>query len=120
MEKRYVTMCRSETVDMTETDRQQKVLDEAVRHEKGKIVRQYIEFGKADIMKLRTLRAMAIDGEFDVLLFESLEVFGYAPDEVQEEVRFLNKYGVKVISAEEGEMTPDNIAYLYRKQFIVC
>lgn len=120
MEKRYVTMCRCETANKAEINRQEQVLEEFVKHEGGSIVRSFIEYGSADILKLRTLRAMAIDGAFDTLLFEKLEVFGYAPDEVREEVKFLNEHGVKVVSITEGELSPEDVSFLFRKQFTIC
>lgn len=107
-------------MNTVETDRQQKVLDEVVKREKGRIVRYFIEYGKADILNFRTFRAMALDGEFDVLLFEKLEVFGYAPDVAREEIKFLNEHGVKVVSAEEGELTSEDVSFLYQKQLNIC
>ena len=39
-----------------------------------------------------------------------------------DEIKFLNENGVKVVSVDEGELTPDKLSELYRKQFkvIIC
>ena len=65
---------------------------------------------------------MARYDECDVILVKNFEIFGFAPDVAIEEIKYLNEYGVKVVSVDEGELTPDKLPELYRKQFkvIIC
>ena len=42
----------------------------------------------------------------DVILVKNFEIFGFVPDVVTEEIKYLNENGVKIISVDEGELTP--------------
>ncbi len=57
-----------------------------------------------------------------MILVKNFELFGFAPDVATEKIKCLNENGIKVVSVDEGEITPDNLPELYRKQFkvIVC
>lgn len=87
-----------------------------------KAVRTIIEYEKADILKLRNFRQMARYDECDVILVKNFEIFGFTPDIATEEIKHLNEQGVKIVSVDEGEIPPEKLPNLYRKQFkvIVC
>ncbi|MBQ3495207.1 MAG: recombinase family protein [Clostridia bacterium] len=73
-------------------------------------------------MKLRNFRQMARYDECDVILVENFDVLDFSPDVTTEEIKYLNERGVKIVSVDEGEITPDKLPDLYRKRFkvIVC
>ena len=60
--------------------------------------------------------------ECDVILVENFDVLDFSPDVTTEEIKYLNERGVRIVSVDEGEITPDMLPDLYRKRFkvIVC
>ncbi len=122
MSQRAVLWCRSEMGNTEDLTRQNQVLSFYCKERNITEVRTILEYGKADILKLRNFRQMARYDECDIILVENFEVFGFAPDVAREEIKYLNGQGVKIVSAAEGKLTPDNVPKLYRKQFkiIVC
>lgn len=60
--------------------------------------------------------------ECDVILVETFDVLDFSPDVTTEEIKYLNERGVRIVSVDEGEITPDMLPDLYRKRFkvIVC
>ena len=42
----------------------------------------------------------------DVILVKNFEIFGFVPDVVTEGIKYLNENGVKIISVDEGGLTP--------------
>ena len=65
---------------------------------------------------------MARYDECDVILIENFDVLDFSPDVTTEEIKYLNERGVRIVSVDEGEITPDMLPDLYRKRFkvIVC
>ena len=122
MRKRAVLWCRSETRNNEDLTRQNQVLSFYCKERGIEEVQTILEYGKADIMKLRSFRLMAKYDECDLILIENFEIFGFAPDVAIEEIKYLNENGVKVVSVDEGELTPERLPELYRKQFkvIIC
>lgn len=122
MSQRAILWCRSETGNTEDLTRQNQVLSFYCQERGMTEVRTILEYGKPDILKLRNFRQMARYGECDVIIVENFEVFGFAPDVATEEIKYLNENGVKIISVDEGEITPDMLPDLYRKRFkvIVC
>ncbi len=122
MSPRAVLWCRSEMGNTEDLTRQNQVLSFYCKERDITEVRTILEYGKADILKLRNFRQMARYDECDIILVENFEVFGFAPDVAREEIKYLNGQGVKIVSVAEGELTPDNLPELYRKQFkvIIC
>ncbi len=122
MLKKAVIWCRSEMGDKEDLARQKQVLSLFCQESGFEVIRSYSEYGKADNLKLQIFRQMAICKEFDKLIIENLDIFGFSPDEVTEEVKFLNAHGIQVLSMEEGELTKDTLPDLFRKciKVIVC
>ena len=122
MSQRAVLWCRSEMGNKEDLALQNQVLSFYCKERGMKGIRTILEYGKADIMKLRNFRQMARYDECDVILVKNFEIFGFAPDVAIEEIKYLNENGVKVMSVDEGELTPDKLPELYRKQFkvIIC
>ena len=65
---------------------------------------------------------MARYDECDVILVENFDVLDFSPDVTTEEIKYLKERGVRIVSVDEGEITPDMLPDLYRKRFkvIVC
>lgn len=122
MSQRAVLWCRSDVGNKEDLALQNQVLSFYCKEQGMKTVRTIIEYGKADILKLRNFRQMAKYDECDVILVKNFEIFGFASDVTIEEIKYLNENGVKVVSVDEGELTPEKLPELYRKQFkvIVC
>lgn len=57
-----------------------------------------------------------------MILVENFDVLDFSPDVTTEEIKYLNERGVRIVSVDEGEITPDMLPDLYRKRFkvIVC
>ncbi len=122
MLKKVVIWCRSEVGDKEDLARQKQVLSLFCKENEYNVIRTYSEYGKADNLKLQIFRQMALFKEFDILLIENLDVFGFSPDEVTAEVEFLNNHGITVLSKTEGVITKDNLPDMFRKRIriIVC
>lgn len=122
MSQRAVLWCRSEMGNTEDLTRQNQVLSFYCKEQGMKAVRTIIEYGKADILKLRNFRQMARYDECDVILVENFDVLDFSPDVTTEEIKYLNERGVRIVSVDEGEITPDMLPDLYRKRFkiIVC
>ena len=77
--------------------RQNQVLSFYCKEQGMKAVRTIIEYGKADILKLRNFRQMARYDEFDVILVENFDVLDFSPDVTTEEIKYLNERGVNYL-----------------------
>ena len=65
-----------------------------------KSIRTILEYGKADIMKLRNFRQMARYDECDVIFVKKFEIFDFAPDVIIVKIKYWNENGVKVVSVD--------------------
>ena len=102
MSQRAVLWCRSEMGNTEDLTRQNQVLSFYCKEQGMKAVRTIIEYGKADILKLRNFRQMARYDECDVILVENFDVLDFSPDVTTEEIKYLNERGVRIVSVDEG------------------
>ncbi len=112
-----VVYCRANT--QKELNLQKLELSLYAKHNGYHIVRTISEFGRLDDMTWRTLRIMARYREYDILLIDTLDVLNISPENITEEIRYLSKNGVSVVSIKDGTITTDNLPELFRKRFKV-
>lgn len=118
--QKAVILCRSESHDRSETLSQEALAAEYAKSHGWVVERIYTEFGSVDMKdrtSMRDFRRMAINRDFNMLIFTCLDIFGCVPDEVTEEVRFLTDNGIKIISLQEGEITTESLPNIFRKGF---
>ena len=94
---------------------QSKVLSEYAKANGLSVVRTYLESGKMDALTYNNFRLQAKYREFEVLIVPELKVLGNSAIEITEEVKFLAKNGVKVISIKDGELSVETLPKLFRE-----
>lgn len=113
---RAIALYRASTKQQTAKENndipaQKQIVREFVFKQGWTLVREFTEGGisgfKISANKrdaLQTIKAMAVNGEFDVLVVYMSDRIGRIADETPLVISFLNKHGVKVISTTEGEI----------------
>lgn len=118
--QKAVILCGSESHDRAEALAQEALAVEYVKSRGWVVERIYTEFGSPEMRdrtSLRDFRRMAINKEFNVLVFRCLNIFGNVPDEVAEEVKFLTSNGITIVSLKDGEITSESLPNIFRKDF---
>ncbi len=116
-ELRSILYCRAANGDNTELQGQKNVLDDYVKTNGLAVVRTYMESGTMGVLTYNNLRLQAKYHEFDELLITELTVLGNSSIEITEEISYLTKNGVKVVSLKDGELNIETLPSVFRKYF---
>ncbi len=114
---RAILYCRSTKGDNSELQEQKGALDNYAKANGLAVVRTYIESGAMDTLTYHNLRLQARYHEFDELLITELTVLGNSSIEITEEISYLTKNGVKVVSLKDGELNIETLPSVFRKYF---
>ena len=117
MNNKAILYCRSVSGNRTELQIQSEALTEYAKEKGLTVIRTILESGKMDALTYNNLRLQAKYHEFDTLIVTKLEVLGNSAIEITQEVNFLTKNGVKVISLKDGELNAETLPSTFRKGF---
>ncbi len=114
---RAILYCRSVKGDNVKLQEQKDALyDYAIANELA-VVRTYMESGTMGALTYKNLRLQAKYHEFDELLITELAVLGNSSIEITEEISFLVKSGIKVLSLKDGELNVETLPSVFRRCF---
>ena len=116
-ETRAILYCRSAKEDNSELQEQNDVLDNYAKANGLAVVRTYMESGTMGALTYKNLRLQAKYHEFDELLITELAVLGNSSIEITEEISFLVKSWIKVLSLKDGELNVETLPNVFRNYF---
>jgi len=118
---RVVALYRASTKAQTDKENnndiptQKKIVQEFIYSKGWNIIREFTEGGVSGYKMsekerdaLQTIKQMAVNGEFDILVIYMSDRLGRIADETPLVVSFLNKHNVKVWSVAEGEIKAES------------
>lgn len=106
--KKQGTKLDNDEIDIPE---QRKIIDEFITQNKMTLIKEFIEGGisafklkPSERDALQTIKAMALNKQFDTLIVYNSDRIGRIADESPAVIRFLNEQGIRVWSYTEGEI----------------
>lgn len=117
---RAVALYRASTRQQIDKDNndiptQKKIVRNFIWEKKWDLVREFVEGGISGYKissnerdALQTIKAMAINKEFDILVVYMSDRLGRIADETPLVIRFLNQHNVRIWSVSEGEIKADS------------
>lgn len=115
--KRAILYCRSANGDNVELQRQKDVLNKYVKVNGCVLIRTYLERGTIGALTYKSLRLQAKYHGFDALLITELAVLGNSPIEITEEINYLARNEVRVISIKDCELNNETLPSAFRRYF---
>ena len=122
LQKRAVLYFWSKTGAQEEFLNQRKVFEDYLNKLKAKACMEIeARCGESiydnDSIAMGTLRRHAIWRDYEVLLVPTIYIFGTSPIDITKQIQFFEENGVKIYSADEGEISSEKLPQLFRQKF---
>ena len=123
-QKRAILLLQSETGKHEDFAQQREVFFNFLNRENLNVIMEIESHCESSAefinsISMGTIRRHAAWRDYEILLIPTINMFGSTPIEITQEIQFVEKNGVTVVSAKEGKITVESLPSVFRRQFKV-